>query len=93
MKKSRVRTGDAVKVISGAFSGKISRVVRVDRSNNFVYLEEISRKKFFKSSNSLHKEGDDEKYVENDQFSKKKKILIPIDISNVKKRDSEEKTT
>lgn len=40
-----VRVGDTVKVLRGEYRGITAKVIRVDRRRQFVYLENVTRKK------------------------------------------------
>lgn len=91
MKKNRIKTGDSVKVISGSFFGKTGKVVKVSKHNNFACLEEIFREKFVKSKNNEFRQGNSEENVSENELPKKKKVLIPINISNIKKHYVENK--
>jgi ribosomal protein L24 len=72
MAKFKLRSGNSVKVVSGKFRETIDIIKKIDRNNEVVYLESVSRIKFVKNSKSEEK-----------NKNKTKKILIPIHISNV----------
>lgn len=84
MKKNKIKSGDIVEIIAGSFFGKKGKVVRFKKANNSVYLEEIFREKFFKDNKTSYSKENSGSSSES-QISNKKKVLIPIDISNIKK--------
>ncbi|MGH7196514.1 MAG: 50S ribosomal protein L24 [Candidatus Saccharimonadales bacterium] len=53
----KIRTGDMVKVISGAHKGKTAKVVSVHPSENSVKLEGIGTRKRFVKPNALNPQG------------------------------------
>lgn len=69
---AKIKKGDTVKVISGAYKGKVGIVSRVDRKNNLVYIDGINVKK------KAVKKGENS----NENFVY---IVHPIHYSNVKK--------
>ncbi len=69
---AKIKKGDSVKVMSGAYKGKVGIVSRVDRKNNLVYIDGINVKK------RAVKKGENS----NDNFVY---IVHPIHYSNVKK--------
>jgi len=86
MTKTKLKTGDKVKVIAGKYKwiytensssgGKekkplIGQISRLDLKNQKVYLKKASRKKYDKSTPDSKKK------------SEKKEIMVPIHISNV----------
>lgn len=82
MAKFKLKSGNSVKVVSGKFRETVDVIKKIDRNNEVVYLESVSRVKFVKKSKSEN----NSKYQVNpksEDKSKTKKILIPIHISNV----------
>jgi len=71
MKKTKLRKGDKVKIISGNYKGSFSSISKINKKNGKIYLDDIVRKKYDFSS------------LENKKNMKKKNIMIPIDLSNV----------
>ncbi|MEG7978655.1 MAG: hypothetical protein NY202_01765 [Mollicutes bacterium UO1] len=69
--KTKLKTGDMVKVITGKHRGTIDYVFRLDQKEQTVYLKKVSRKKYDKST------------LENKKKSELKEIMKPIHISNV----------
>jgi len=69
--KTKLKTGDKVKVISGNYRGTIDYISRLDPKEQVVYLKKVSRKKYDKSTPDSKKK------------SEKKEIMVPIHISNV----------
>lgn len=74
-KKSKIKTGDLVEVISGQWKKTKDYVSAVKPKKQVVFLKKISRKVFDKSP-------------ENKEKSLKKEIMIPLKISKVKKKES-----
>ncbi|WNE39966.1 MAG: hypothetical protein GBAus27B_000033 [Mycoplasmataceae bacterium] len=71
MTKTKLKTGDQVKVITGQHYGTIDYISRLDIKEGKVYLKKVSRKKYDKST------------PESKQKSEMKEIMIPIHLSNV----------
>lgn len=71
MTKTKLKTGDQVKVITGQHQGVIDYISRLDLKKSKVYLKKVSRKKYDKST------------PESKQKSEMKEIMIPIYLSNV----------
>ena len=71
MTKTKLKTGDKVKVVSGNHRGTIDYIFRLDSKKQMVYLKKASRKKYDKSTPDSKKK------------SEKKEIMVPINISNV----------
>src|SRR3954465_9767530 len=71
MTKTKLKTGDMVKVITGKHRGTIDYISRLDQKEQVVYLKKVSRKKYDKST------------PENKKKSELKEIMTPIHISNV----------
>jgi large subunit ribosomal protein L24 len=71
MTKTKLKTGDMVKVITGKHQGTIDYISRLDTKEQVVYLKKVSRKKYDKST------------PENKKKSELKEIMTPIHISNV----------
>ena len=69
--KTKLKTGDKVKVITGKYQGTIDYISRLDTKEQVVYLKKVSRKKYDKST------------PENKKKSELKEIMTPIHISNV----------
>lgn len=53
----KIKTGDLVKVISGAYKGKTAKVVSVHPRENAVKLEGIGERKRFVKPNALNPQG------------------------------------
>jgi large subunit ribosomal protein L24 len=53
----KIKTGDLVKIISGAHKGKTAKVVSVHPAQNAVKLEGIGQRKRFVKPNSLNPQG------------------------------------
>nr|CAG8453379.1 827_t:CDS:10 [Entrophospora candida] len=70
MIKTKLKSGDQVKVISGEHRGTIDYISRLDPKKQVVYLKKASRKKYDKSTPDSKKK------------SEKKEIMVPIHISN-----------
>ena len=80
----KIRVGTIVKIISGSFSGNEGKIIKINRRKNLVYLEEYFRERFVKNRNWNLKE-----YKSGNESISKRKVYIPIDISNIKiKNDS-----
>ncbi|CAG8635147.1 7120_t:CDS:2 [Scutellospora calospora] len=73
MTKTKLKTGDQVKVITGKHRGTIDYISRLDLKEQVVYLKKVSRKKYDKST------------PENKKKSELKEIMIPLHISNERK--------
>ena len=71
MRKSKLKSGDTVKVITGKFRGLVDYISRIDPHRQVVYLKKAFRKKYDKST------------AESRQKSQLKEIMVPIHISNV----------
>ncbi|CAI2191908.1 17982_t:CDS:2 [Funneliformis geosporum] len=71
MTKTKLKTGDQVKVISGKHRGTIDFISRLDPQEQLVYLKKVSRKKYDKSTPDSKKK------------SELKEIMTPLHISNV----------
>jgi len=71
MIKTKLKSGDQVKVITGKHRGTIDYISRLDPKKQVVYLKKASRKKYDKSTPDSKKK------------SEKKEIMVPIHISNV----------
>ena len=71
MTKTKLKTGDKVKVISGKHRGTIDYISRLSPKEQVVYLKKVSRKKYDKSTPDSKKK------------SEKKEIMTPLHISNV----------
>ncbi|MBQ3431010.1 50S ribosomal protein L24 [Candidatus Saccharibacteria bacterium] len=70
-----IKTGDTVKIISGANKGKSAKVVKVDREKNLAFLEGIGvRERHMRASYANPKGG-------------KKEIHVGINLSNLKKEE------
>lgn len=69
--KTKLKTGDKVKVITGKYRGAVDYVSKIDPKNQLVYLKKASRKKYDKST------------PENKKKSELKEIMTPIHVSNV----------
>jgi large subunit ribosomal protein L24 len=69
--KTKLKSGDMVKVITGKYRGTVDYISRLDPKNQLVYLKKVSRKKYDKST------------AEKKEKSELKEILTPIHISNV----------
>jgi ribosomal protein L24 len=69
--KTKLKTGDLVKVITGKARGTTDYISQIDTKKHVVYLKKVSRKKFDKST------------TESKKKSQKKEIMVPIHISNV----------
>lgn len=71
MAKTKLKTGDQVKVITGQYRGTIDYISRLDLKEGKIYLKKISRKKYDKST------------PESKKKSELKEIMMPVHISNV----------
>jgi ribosomal protein L24 len=71
MLKSKLKSGDAVKVITGKYRGIIDYISKIDPENQVVYLKKANKKKYDKST------------PENKRKSELKEIMVPIHVSNV----------
>jgi len=71
MKKTKLKTGDMVKVITGKHRGTIDYISQLNLKEQTVCLRKVSRKKYDKST------------PENKKKSELKEIMTPIHISNV----------
>lgn len=69
--KTKLKTGDKVKVITGKYRGAIDYISRLDPENQLVYLKKANKKKYDKSTPDSKKK------------SELKEIMVPIHISNV----------
>jgi len=69
--KTKLKTGDKVKIITGKHRGTIDFISRLDPNEQMVYLKKVSRKKYDKSTPDSKKK------------SELKEIMTPIHISNV----------
>ena len=69
--KTKLKTGDKVKIIAGKHRGTIDYISRLDTKEQVVYLKKVSRKKYDTSTPDSKKK------------SEKKEIMVPIHISNV----------
>ncbi|MCX8034737.1 MAG: 50S ribosomal protein L24 [Candidatus Dojkabacteria bacterium] len=69
---AKIKKGDTVKVMSGAYKGKIGIVNRIDRKNSLVYIDGINVKK---------------RAVKKGEHSNENFVYVvhPIHYSNVKK--------
>jgi ribosomal protein L24 len=77
---NRIKVGVIVKIIAGNFFGKEDKVIKFNRKENSVHLEGCFREKFIKNKKNKSDKAE------------KRKIFIPINISNVKlKKNSIEK--
>lgn len=68
--KTKFKTGDLVKVISGQWKGIVDYISVIKPKKQLVFLKKVSRKKFDKSP-------------ENKQKSLKKEVMIPLHISKI----------
>ena len=66
----RIKTGDTVKIISGANKGTTGKVVKVEPSNNKVYIDGVGNRTRHMRANMYRQGG-------------KKDIQVGIDASNV----------
>lgn len=71
MLKSKLKSGDVVKVITGKYRGIIDYISKIDPENQVVYLKKANKKKYDKST------------PENKRKSELKEIMVPIHVSNV----------
>jgi large subunit ribosomal protein L24 len=71
MAKTKLKTGDQVKVITGQHYGTIDYISHLDLKEGKVYLKKVNRKKYDKST------------PESKKNSELKEIMIPVNISNV----------
>jgi large subunit ribosomal protein L24 len=71
MTKTKLKTGDKVKVITGKYRGTIDYISRLDQKEKLVYLKKANRKKYDSSTPDSKKK------------SELKEIMTPIHISNV----------
>lgn len=69
--KSKLKTGDKIKVITGKYRGTVDYISRIDPKNQLVYLKKASKKKYDKST------------PENKRKSELKEIMVPVHLSNV----------
>ena len=69
--KTKLKTGDKVKVIAGQHRGAVDYISRLDPQEQVVYLKKVSRKKYDKSTPDSKKK------------SELKEIMTPIHVSNV----------
>lgn len=81
MTKTKLKSGDMVKVITGKYRGEIDYISRLDPKKQTVYLKKVSRKKYDKST------------PENKKKSELKEVMVPIHISNVAYWLEEKKAT
>lgn len=70
MTKTKLKSGDMVKVITGKYRGTIDYISRLDVKKKLVYLKKANKKKYDKST------------PENKKKSELKEIMVPIHISN-----------
>ena len=71
MTRTKLKTGDKVKVIVGKHRGTIDFISRLDPKEQVVYLKKVNRKKYDKSTPDSKKK------------SELKEIMTPLHISNV----------
>ena len=71
MLKSKLKSGDIVRVITGKYRGIIDYISKIDPENQVVYLKKANKKKYDKST------------PENKRKSELKEIMVPIHVSNV----------
>jgi len=71
MTKTKLKSGDLVKVITGKYRGNIDYISQLDLKGQVVYLKKVNKKKYDKST------------PENKKKSELKEIMVPIHISNV----------
>ena len=71
MTKTKLKSGDLVKVITGKYRGAIDYISQLDLEKRVVYLKKVNKKKYDKST------------PENKKKSELKEIMVPIHISNV----------
>jgi len=69
--KTKLKTGDKVKVITGKYRGVVDYISKIEPKNQLVYLKKASRKKYDKST------------PENKRKSELKEVIVPIHVSNV----------
>lgn len=69
--KTKLKTGDLVKVITGKFRGMVDYISHLNPQKQVVYLKKVARKKYDKST------------PKSKQKSQLKEIMIPLHISNV----------
>jgi large subunit ribosomal protein L24 len=69
--KTKLKTGDKVKIITGKYRGKVDYISKINPKNQLVYLKKASRKKYDKST------------PENKKKSELKEIMVPVHLSNV----------
>jgi large subunit ribosomal protein L24 len=69
--KTKLKTGDKVKIIAGKYRGKVDYISKINPKNQLVYLKKASRKKYDKST------------PENKKKSELKEIMVPVHLSNV----------
>lgn len=71
MTKTKLKSGDMVKVIAGKYRGTIDYISRLDTEKQVVYLKKANKKKYDKST------------PDNKKKSELKEIMVPIHLSNV----------
>ncbi|CAG8803845.1 27709_t:CDS:1 [Racocetra persica] len=71
MRKSQLKSGDTVKVITGKFRGLVDYISQINPHKQVVYLKKAFRQKYDKST------------AESRQKSQPKQVMVPIHISNV----------
>ena len=71
MTKTKLKSGDLVKVITGKYRGNIDYISQLDLKKQVVYLKKVSKKKYDKST------------PENKKKSELKEIMVPVHISNM----------
>jgi len=71
MAKTKLKSGDLVKVITGKYRGNVDYISRLDLEKQVVYLKKVNKKKYDKST------------PENKKKSELKEIMVPIHVSNV----------
>jgi ribosomal protein L24 len=71
MTKTKLKSGDLVKVITGKYRGNIDYISQLDLKKQVVYLKKVNKKKYDKST------------PENKKKSELKEIMVPVHISNV----------